>query len=162
MIQTAKTRCRGFTLIELVITVAIVGILAASAFPLAELSQRRQKESDLRLALREIRTAIDAYREATRTGQVARSADATGFPKKLDDLVRGVDDAKDPKHAKVYFLRRLPRDPFYSGPPVPAADTWGKRSYASPPDMPMEGEDVFDVYSLSPGTGLNGIAYREW
>lgn len=153
---------RGFTLIELVVTVAIVSILAASAIPLAELSQRRQKESELRSALREIRTAIDSYREATKTGQVAKSVDASGFPRKLDDLVTGAVDAKDPKQRKIYFLRRLPRDPFYAGPAVSAAETWGKRSYASPPDTPAEGEDVFDVYSLSAGAGMNGIPYREW
>jgi general secretion pathway protein G len=155
-------RRRGFTLIELAVTVAIVGILAASAFPLAELSLQRQKESDLRAALRDIRGAIDTYREAAKAGQVARNADETGYPRKLDDLANGVEDAKSPKHAKIYFLRRLPRDPFYTGPPAPAADTWGKRSYASPPDMPLEGEDVYDVYSLSPLTGMNGYPYRDW
>jgi general secretion pathway protein G len=153
---------RGFTLIELAITVAIVGILASAAYPFAELSLQRQKESDLRSALREIRTAIDTYRDATRSGQVAKSIDETGYPRKLEDLVSGVDDFKDPKHAKIYFLRRLPRDPFYPDSSAPAGETWGKRSYASPPDMPMEGSDVFDVYSRSPSIGMSGIPYRDW
>ena len=162
MSEMKSVRAPGFTLIELVVTVTIVGILAASALPLAELSLRRQRESELRASLREIRTAIDAYRDAAKAGQVAKSATETGYPKKLDDLVSGVADINDPKHPKIYFLRRLPRDPFHVGPAVSAADTWGKRSYASPPDMPQEGEDVFDIYSLSPGIGMNGIAYRDW
>jgi len=154
---------RGFTLIELAITVAIVGVLASAAFPLAELSLQRQKERDLRSALRDIRTAIDAYHDASRIGgTVARGADETGYPRRLEDLVAGVDDIKDPKHAKIYFLRRLPRDPFYPDASVPAEQTWGKRSYASPPDLPMEGVDVFDVYSRSPLSGINGVPYRDW
>ena len=153
---------RGFTLIELAVTVAIVGILASSAYPFAELSLQRHKESELRSALREIRGALDAYHDATRSGQVAKSIDETGYPRKLEDLVAGVDDAKDPKHAKIYFLRRLPRDPFYPDGSAPAVETWGKRSYASPPEMPMEGNDVFDVYSRSPLIGMSGIPYRDW
>lgn len=152
----------GFTLIEMAITVAIVGILASSALPLAEMAQRRLKEADLRLALRQIRTAIDDYHEAAVGGRVAKSVDASGYPKRLEDLAAGITDAKDAQGRKIYFLRRLPRDPFHPDPSASAAETWGKRSYASPPDAPMAGADVFDVYSLSADKGMNGIAYRDW
>jgi len=153
---------RGFTLIELVITVAIVGILAMTAMPMIEVTAKRQKEVELRAALREIRSGIDAYRRAVDEGKVERKVDESGYPHRLDDLAQGVENRLDPNKARLYFLRRLPRDPFADDPTLPAAQSWGKRSYASPPDAPQEGADVFDVYSLSSGIGLNGIAYREW
>ncbi len=153
---------RGFTLIELVVTVAIVGILAAGALPLAELTAQRSRESDLRVALRQIRTAIDAYKTAYDAKRIEQKVGLTGYPPDLESLVEGVPDVTDPAGSKIYFLRRVPRDPFHPDPHVPAEDTWGKRSYASPPDEPSEGKDVFDVYSLSPRVGLNGVPYREW
>lgn len=152
----------GFTLIELVVTVAIVGVLAMMAVPLMEMTVQRQREADLRLALRQIRGAIDAYHLAVLDKKIEAAADASGYPPELDSLVKGVRDVSSPEGRKLYFLRRLPRDPFHADGGVPAAETWGKRAYASPPDEPRDGEDVFDVYSLSEKKGLNGVAYREW
>jgi general secretion pathway protein G len=157
-----RHRARGFTLIELVVTVAIVGILASIAVPLTALTTQRSKEQELRVALRQIREALDAYKRATDEGKVLRRADGSGYPRTLDELADGVSDARSPVDSKIYFLRRVPRDPFSSQPQARAADTWGRRAYASAPDAPAEGEDVFDVYSLSERRGLNGIAYREW
>jgi general secretion pathway protein G len=153
---------RGFTLIELVVTVAIVAVLASIALPFNELVVQRSKEQDLRRALREMRDAIDAHKQAADEGRLQKRAGESGYPKKLDDLVAGVEDQKNPKKERIYFLRRLPRDPFAVDPALAPAETWGKRSYASPPDDPREGDDVFDVFSLSTATGINGRPYKEW
>jgi general secretion pathway protein G len=145
----------------MMITVAIVAILASAILPLSQVAIKRGKESELRNALREIRTALDAYKQAADEGRIEQSADASGYPPELAVLVSGVRDIKQPDGRKIYFLRRLPKDPFapdYLG----AYESWNKRSYASPPDSPFEGDDVFDVSSKSEVTGLNGIAYSEW
>ena len=154
-------RRAGFTLIELVITVAILAVLVSAAVPLAEVTRVRAKESELRAALRTMREAIDAYKRAADEGRVQRAADESGYPRSLEALVNGVPDAKNPGRRQIYFLRRIPRDPF-ADPETPAAAAWGKRSYASPPDAPQEGRDVFDVYSRSTARGLNGIPYNQW
>jgi general secretion pathway protein G len=153
---------RGFTLIELVITIAIVAILASVALPLADLTVQRTREHELKRALRDIREGIDAHKQASDEGRVLKRPGESGYPRKLEDLVEGVVDQKSPKKERIYFLRRIPRDPFATETQLTAAETWGKRSYASPPDEPKEGDDVFDVYTREPGKAINGRPYREW
>ena len=153
---------QGFTLIEMVITVAIVGVLATAVLPMANLVSKRQKEQELRLSLRQVREAIDAYRLAVDDGRIIKGAMDSGYPKTLDLLVEGVEDAKNPKKTRMYFLRRVPRDPTHSDPSIAAVETWGIRSYESPPDNPSSGNDVFDVFSLSQDVGLNGVPYSQW
>ena len=160
---------RGFTLIELMVVVAIMAILATAAMPLRELMVKREKEQVLRTGLRQIRVAIDAYKQAVDDGRIEKKLDELGYPPRLEDLVVGVPNIKKGSENKyIYFLRRLPRDPMFQGLDVagvkktPDVNTWGKRSYESPPDNPREGEDVFDIYSRSESIGLNGIPYNKW
>ncbi|KWD72077.1 type II secretion system protein [Burkholderia ubonensis] len=157
-----RPRESGFTLIEMIVTVALVAIIASVATPFFKIQQQREKERELKAALREIRSAIDAYKLAGDEGRIARAADSTGYPKSLDQLVTGVVDQRDPKRRKIHFLRRIPYDPMNPSSPTSAADSWGKRSYASDADDPQEGVDVYDVFSLSDRTGINGIPYRKW
>jgi general secretion pathway protein G len=156
--RTAK----GFTLIELVVTLAIVGLLATAAMPLAQLVAQREKEAQLSASLREIRTALDAYRLSAQTGHIRLELGASGFPPDLKSLYEGVEDIASQQKARIYFLRRIPRDPFYPDAGVAGEDTWGLRSYQSAPDDPQPGDDVFDVYSLSTSRGLNGVPYHDW
>ncbi|HXD43406.1 MAG TPA: type II secretion system protein [Ramlibacter sp.] len=151
----------GFTLVELVITVAIIGLLASIAAPLTETVVRRGKEQELKTALMKMRDAIDAYKDAGDAARIDRAAGESGYPRSLQTLVDGVPDKRSPGGAKMYFLRRIPRDPF-ADPALPAAETWGLRSYDSPPDAPRAGKDVFDVYSQTEGKALDGTSYREW
>ncbi len=160
--RAPEIAARGFTLIELVITVAIVALLASVALPVSELAVQRTKEQELRRTLRQIREAIDLHKQASDEGRIRKSVGDSGYPKKLEELAEGVDDQKSAKKEKIYFLRRIPRDPLNTDPTLSAAASWGKRSYASPPDDPKEGDDVFDVFSLAPGKGINGQPYRDW
>lgn len=159
-----KVFCRktgGFTLIEMLVVVAIVSILASAAMPFVRYGEVRIKERELRAALREIRAGIDAYKKAMDDGRITKKVDSTGYPPDLNTLVQGVPDLKSPDEKKMYFLRRIPKDPFA---PNDASSKvgWGLRSYASPADAPKAGDDVYDVYSLSMGKGSNGVNYRDW
>jgi general secretion pathway protein G len=162
MTRALDKRITGFSLIELLAAAAIIGILATVAVPVMEMTLRRAKERDLRTALREIRNGIDAYKAAADSGKIAKQLSESGYPKQLTDLTAGIKDNSSATGAKIYFLRRIPRDPFNPDRTVTAVDSWGLRSFASDPDQPQPGKDVFDVYSTSTKEGLNGVPYSEW
>jgi general secretion pathway protein G len=165
-----RGRADGFTLIELVITLALVGLISMAALPMYEVINTRLKESELRAALRTLRGALDAYKAASDAGTIEHEAGSSGYPPSLEVLVQGVDVGTkgavtfSGKEAVQHlnFLRQIPRDPFNADPTVPAAQTWRLRAYASPADAPAPGADVFDVASTSTRTGLNGLPYASW
>jgi general secretion pathway protein G len=155
----ATRRHGGFTLIELLVVMAVLGVLALAVYPLAELNLRRERERELKQALWQIREAIDAYKRAADAAAGSQATASTGYPPSLLALTQGMPDVRSGR--TLYFLRRLPRDPF-APEGVPAEQSWGLRSYASPPDNPQAGDDVYDVHSLAPGLGLNGVPLRNW
>lgn len=163
-----KARLSGFSFIELIITAAIMAVLATMAMPMIELSVQHTREQELRANLRQIREAIDAYKKAWDEDKIKKPDELddteSGYPNSLESLANGVLDATDPDERRlIYFLRRIPPDPMFQGPrDTPPAQTWGKRSYASPAEAPQEGKDIFDVYSMSKGIGLNGVPYAAW
>ena len=159
---TALRRVAGFTLIELLMSLAILAVLATMVTPVAQVQVQRTREKELRAALLDMRAAIDAYKKASDEGRIRKDAGATGYPKNLDALVDGVEDQRDPKRGKMFFLRRVPRDPFAGDDTADEASTWLKRSYASEAADPQEGDDVYDVLSRSSLIGLNGVPYRRW
>ena len=159
----ASVRPHGFTLIEMLVTVTIVALLSTVAFPMLELAERRSNERALREALRQIRSALDNYKQAVDEGRILEENKGSGYPPNLEVLVSGVADAKSPNRDQMmYFLRKLPSDPLLAQPGPDSAADWGLRSYASPPGNPQPGADVYDVYSRSMATGLNGVAYKDW
>jgi general secretion pathway protein G len=159
--MTRRARSPGFTLIELSIALVVMAVLVTMAAPTLKLQAQRQKETELRSALREIRSAIDAYKRAAADGRIKLPADASGYPASLELLVEGVVDASRTDGARIRFLRRVPRDPMVAAGESGAAD-WGLRSHDSPVDAPSPGADVFDVHSRAAGNGLNGVPYRQW
>jgi general secretion pathway protein G len=160
--QGSRPRQSGFTLIELMVSLTLLALLASVALPLKELVARRGKESELRRDLMTIRGAIDAYKREADAGDIAKSADESGYPPNLRVLVDGVENRRDPNHKKIYFLRRLPADPMCDCGGKPPEDTWETRSYASDADSFSSGDDVFDIRSSSKSEGINGIPYEKW
>jgi general secretion pathway protein G len=153
---------RGFTIVELLVVMAVLGVLAAAVMPLGEMLLRGQKERELKQALWEIRSAIDDYKKANERGALTALVGDSGYPPNLQALVTGVVDARPGSAGQnLYFLRQIPRDPF-APPELPAEQTWRLRSYASPPDKPAAGADVFDIRSSSEDLAMDGTPYAKW
>lgn len=153
---------RGVTLIELMVTLTILGLLGTLVAPVVQVVVQRRQEQQLRQALHEVRQAIDMYKHAYDEGRIAKTVPGNGYPATLDLLVEGVPDQRNPKRAKLFFMRRVPRDPFNVDSTLPAAKTWVLRSYASDAADPREGDDVYDIASGSQRIGLNDAPYRSW
>ena len=151
---------RGYTFIELLVVTSILIVLASAIMPLAKVTIQREREAELRRALREMRTAIDKYKDAVDTGLIGSTdirAGSEGYPPDLDTLVDGISAANDASGRKLKFLRRIPIDPMTN------SIEWGKRSYQDRPDSTsFGGQNVYDVYTKSDGTALDGTKYKDW
>ncbi len=157
--MTARNRSRngerGFTLAELVMVAALISILAGMALPIAKYTVKRQKEAELRLALRRMRTAIDEYKRLSDQGMIQIKLGSEGYPPDLETLVEGVEVVGQPVKRK--FLRRIPRDP------MTGTTEWGLRSYQDEPDSESwGGQNVYDVYTTSEGVAIDGTKYKDW
>ena len=159
-IRRRLANTRGFTFIELLVVSALLLVLASAAMPLAKVTMQRTREAELRRNLREIRTAIDKYKDAVDTGQIGATdvrAGSEGYPPDLETLVEGVSVVNDQSGRKLKFLRRIPIDPMTN------STDWGKRSYQDRPDATSwGGQNVFDVHTTSGGTSLDGTKYKDW
>jgi general secretion pathway protein G len=153
-------RSDGYTFIELIIVSTILIVLASAIMPLTKVTMQRMREAELHRALREVRTAIDKFKDAADLGQIGATdlkAGAENYPADLDKLVDGVSAANDQTGRKLKFLRRVPQDP------MTKSTEWGLRSYQDEPDSTRwGGQDVFDVHSTSGGTALDGSKYKDW
>ena len=153
-------RGAGYTFVELLVVVTLLMILASAVLPLAQVTSQRQREAELRRDLRDMRTAIDKFKDAVDIGQIATTElrpGSEGYPPDLETLVDGVVAANDATGRKLKYLRRIPNDPMSS------TSDWGLRAYQDRPDSTTwGGQNVFDVYSKSSGTALDGTKYRDW
>jgi general secretion pathway protein G len=160
VLRQASSRESGYSFVELLMVAAIVLVLATAVLPLSRVGIQRQKEVELRRVLREMRTAIDRYKDAADLQQISNleiEPDDMGYPPDLETLVKGATKAGDATQGKLRFLRRIPVDP------MTGEAEWGLRSYQDRPDSTSwGGQNVFDVYSKAGGTGLDGIPYSEW
>jgi general secretion pathway protein G len=151
---------RGYTFIELLVVATIILILASAIMPLARVTSTRTREAELRRELREMRTAIDKYKDAADTGQIGTldlKVGSENYPPDLATLVEGVAAANDATGRKLKYLRRIPVDP------MTHTTDWGLRSYQDKPDATSwGGQNVFDVYSTFNGTALDGTKYKDW
>jgi general secretion pathway protein G len=151
---------RGYTFVELLVVATIIMILASAIMPLAKVTAQRTREAELRRSLREMRTAIDKYKDAADLGQIGQLEIKVGsenYPPDLQTLVDGVTVANDATGRKLKFLRRVPVDPMTHG------TEWGLRSYQDKPDATRwGGQNVFDVYTTFDGKALDGTNYRDW
>ena len=152
----SRSRRRGYSLVELVVVVTIILVLTAMIVPVARFNWTRMKEMELKEALRNMRTAIDDYKRLSDQGLIPVEVGTEGYPKELEDLVKGMDLGLA-KEVKVKFLRRIPKDP------LTGKDEWGIRGSHQDPDEDMwDGSNVFDVYSKAEGKALDGSLYKEW
>jgi general secretion pathway protein G len=151
---------RGYTFLEVLIVTAILFILASAVMPLAQVTSQRQREVELRAALRQMRTAIDRFKDNVDQGRIPATEvtpGSEGYPKDLQTLVDGVSMQGDASGAKLKFLRRIPIDPMTN------STEWGLRAYQDRPDSnSWGGQNVFDVYTKSTATALDGTKYRDW
>ena len=151
---------RGYTFVELLVVTSLILVLASAIMPLAKVTARRTREAELHRTLREIRTAIDKYKDAADLGQIASlelKVGSENYPPDLQTLVDGVNAANDATGRKLKFLRRIPVDP------MTHSSEWGMRSYQDKPDATRwGGQNVFDVYTTFEGTALDGTKYRDW
>ena len=148
---------RGLTLVELIVAFTILSLLATMAVPLARYRVRRDQERELRYALREMRKAIDDYKDASLAGKIDVKLGTEGYPESLEQLVEGVKLLQNAEGKKVKFLRRIPKDPMTGG------FDWGKRSMQDDPDsQSWGGQNIFDVYTKTTEHARDGTPYSEW
>ncbi|QDC43574.1 prepilin-type N-terminal cleavage/methylation domain-containing protein [Methylophilus medardicus] len=153
-------KLHGFTLVELLVTLALLALLVTSASPVVQLNTKREKERELKRALWQIRDALDAYKDAVDQGLIKKTAEGSGYPPNLTILVTGVENAQATKKKKLFFLRRIPRDPFAVDSNQSNVATWRIRGYDGAIDDMAQ--DVYDVSSRSSAIGINQQPYSEW